>query len=182
MLSTSERSPSDTPGSVSSRSNTRSSFRATSPSMSAARAAAEVVEAALDRLAAHVGCSLRGRRDRGFDLDAFDLELVDALGLVDPLQMALPAREDRHAFGEGRAEKRPGRLGEEDLTASGLRTDARRADDVQPDVSFVRDSGLTRVQADPHADGSVVRPSVVQPCVRCTSAAAATASRAPENA
>ena len=78
-------------------------------------------------------------------LHALDRELVHALGLLDPLQVALPEREDRHALGQRGAEERPRRLGEQDVPAAGSRADSRCADDVEPEIALLADGGFAGV-------------------------------------
>ena len=51
-------------------------------------------------------------------LEPVDRDLEDALGLVDPAEMALPEREHGDAVGQPGAEQGARRLREEDLTAA----------------------------------------------------------------
>ena len=105
-----------------------------------------------------LGASRRGcvlfRRDRNLSaLEPVDRDLEDALGLVDPAEMALSEREHRDAVGQPGAEERARRLREEDLTAAAHRADARRSHDVEPDVALLVHGRLARVQPHPHANG-----------------------------
>ncbi len=100
------------------------------------------------------------RRHFVVDVDALDRELVDALGLLDALQVALAPRVDRDAVGESRPEERARGLREQHVPALRRRADASGADDVEADVALLREVRLARVQADPNADGAVVRPLV----------------------
>ena len=80
--------------------------------------------------------------------------------MLDVLQVLLPEVDDRDAFGEVVAEQRASRLGEQDLAAVARRADARRADDVEPEIALFADRRLARVQAHPHAHLLPSRPLV----------------------
>ena len=80
--------------------------------------------------------------------------------MLDVLQVLLPEVDDRDAFREVVAEQRASRLGEQDLAAVARRADARRADDVEPEIPLFADRRLARVQAHPHAHLLPSRPLV----------------------
>src|SRR5262249_58666053 len=94
-----------------------------------------------------------GRLRRRGDRRALDLELVDALGLVQALQMPLTEREDGDAVRQARADEGTGRLGQEHVPATRHRADPRGAHDVEAVVALLPDHRLSRVQADSDPDG-----------------------------
>ena len=111
-------------------------------------------------------CSIALRRDRRCPgrrlarLDALDLELVDALRLVEVLQPALPDRMHGDTLRDGGADERPRRLREEDAAARGGAAEPRGADDVEAVVALLADRRLAGVEAHAHADVHPLRPRV----------------------
>ena len=79
-----------------------------------------------------------------------DLELVDPLRLVDVLEAVLAQIALAHPVRKRRAHERGRRGREQHLPAVARRADARRADDVDPDVALLPDDRLAGMQA--HAD------------------------------
>ena len=75
-------------------------------------------------------------------------ELEELLGAGDVLQPVAPERAERDR-GIGVADEVTGRPRDHDLTAVGGGTDPGGDDDVHPDVAFVAEIGLARVDPDP---------------------------------
>ena len=71
--------------------------------------------------------------------------------VLDVLQVLLAEIVHRHALRELVAEQCPRRLRDENLAAVARGGDARRADDVDPEVPLVADVRLARVQPHAHA-------------------------------
>ena len=111
---------------------------------------AELVRRTLGRL----------RLERREALVAVDRELVDPL-MLNVLQMLLAEVDDGHALGKLVPEQSPRRLGEEDLAAVPCGADARRADDVEPEIALIADRGLAGVQTHPHAHRLLLGPRVI---------------------
>ena len=87
-----------------------------------------------------------------------DLELHDALRLVDVLEPDRAELDLTHAVRQRARHERGGRRREQDLPAVPGGADARRAVDVDPDVALLADDGLAGVDAHADAELGPVRP------------------------
>ncbi len=91
---------------------------------------------------------------------ALDLELEDALRLVEVLQLPLAEREDRDACRQRGSDERARRVREQDVAALPRGAEPRRADDVETEVALAADGRLAGVQPHPDEDGAALRPVV----------------------
>ena len=91
-----------------------------------------------------------------------DLELHDALGLVDVLEADRAELDLAHAVGQRARHERGGRRGQQDLPAVAGGADPRGAMDVDPDVALLSDDGLAGVDAHADAELGPVRPVVAR--------------------
>ena len=93
-------------------------------------------------------------------LQPVDVELIEALRLIDVLQAPFAHVSNRDTRREVFLGQLPRRGREQHLAAVPGRADTRGAMDADPDVALLAHPRLTRVQAHAHFDGTPVRPAL----------------------